>query len=192
MSDNTASRSQWFVWGLTAVALLLGWALRTATLTRTRPVEEAGVRIDVPAQWVVEPASGGLSGQPSPDLVLTSYDPLSPGTHYAIRVLPAQPDSSLAALASFQNLQRAQSETAFRVLDQTPVVLDEREGYRVRFAYVDASEMSEAPVVYEGVDYYFPENGAVLVVTLETHHDFDAAFTVFKDFAAAAQYGDAP
>lgn len=193
MPENTASRSQWYVWGLTIVALLLGWSLRTAALTSTRPVEVDGLHVDVPSQWVVQRSSGGgLTGAANPHLALTAWDPLNPGTQYAVRLLPAAADASLATLAAFHNLQHAQSETAFRVLDQTPVTLDGRDGYRVRFAYVDASQMGQAPVVFEGVDYYFLQNGQALVMTMVTEHGYDEALPAFKEFAATAHFGDAP
>lgn len=192
MLNTTARRSQWLVIGLTALALLAGWTLRSTTLSRTRPVEENGLLVQIPDHWVVETAGGGLNGQQSGRPALSAWDPLSPGTRYLATLLPAQADASLATVASFHNLQRAQSETAYRILEQTPVTLDGREGYRVLYAFVDASETGEIPVIYRGVDYYFFDGDDVIVATLETRHDFDAELNSFRSFAATAQSGDAP
>lgn len=192
MPDTTARRSQWLVIGLTALALLAGLALRSTALSRTRTVEENGFLVQIPDQWVVEYASGGLNGQQAVRPALTAWDPLSPGTRYLATLLPAQDDASLATVASFHNLQRAQTETAYRVLEQTPATLGGREGYRVLFAFVDASAPGEIPVLFQGADYYFFEGDSVIVATLETRHDFEKEFIPFKSFAASAQSGDAP
>jgi hypothetical protein len=92
--------------------------------------------------------------------------------------------------ASIRNLERAQHLTAYRVLEQTPVTLSGRSAYRVTFAYVDASRVDAAPVVYQGVDYYFAEGDRTIVVTLETARSLDEALISFRGFAAGVGLGE--
>ena len=190
-SANT-DRSEWIVIGMTIIALLLGYMLKTATLGQTRTVTAGEMTVELPAKWVVETASTGLIGNSQSDhsKVLTAWDPLDPGTRYAVSSLPGGDSADLATMASLRNLQRAQSLSAYRVLEQTEVTLKGREGYKVSFAYVDASAKDRPPVVYLGVDYFFPDGEHVIVATLETYHDYPSALAKFQDFAAALTMGD--
>lgn len=189
MRSNTQT---WLVFAVTAIALLIGWGLMRFTLGQTRAVDVEGVSAAVPAGWTVEqPQTGPLAGGPEvAGLVFTARDPLTPGTRYLVSSLPAAPDTDLASTAAVRNLQRAQDNTAYRVLDQTPINLSGREGYRVTFAYVDASQADQAPVVYQGVDYYFAEGDRTLVISLETRDSLEDALPAFRDFAAGVGLGE--
>lgn len=192
-SPSTSGKSEWLVIGMTVIALLLGYMLKTSALGQTRTVNAGDLSVDLPARWVVESASTGLIGNMPADAsrLLSAWDPLDPGTKYIISLLPAGDNADLATIASFRNLQRAQTLTAYRVIEQTRVTLKGQEGYKVSFAFVDASAQDRPPVVYQGVDYFFLEGGQVLVATLETYHDYTAALAKFQDFAAALAMGEA-
>lgn len=186
-----SNTSIWYVFGLTAIALILGWGMKTAAEGRTRELAEGGVTASLPDQWLVESASAGpLSGTADPHKVFTAWNPLDPGTRYSVSLLPPGGEADLATTASVRNLQQAQGLTAFRILDQTPVSLKGRDGYRVTFAYVDASDNGAVPVVYQGLDYYFQDGDQVIVVTLETSHDIETAAARFRDFAAGVTLGE--
>ena len=190
MNDN---RSQWYVIGITIIALLLGWALKSAVLGQTRQVSEGQLVADIPARWVVETVTHSLIGGNDAyvNRVFSTWDPLSPGTRYIVSAIPSDTAMDLATAASFWNLQRAQSQTAYRVIDQTTVSVHGRDGYKVVFAYVDASAQDRVPVVYEGTDYFFEESNHVLVVSLETYHNHVEALEEFGEFAVSVKLGGA-
>lgn len=186
-----SNSSVWLVIALAAVALIAGWGLKSFTEGRTRAVSSGGVTASLPDRWLVDAASAGpLGGSSDPTHVFTSWDPLDPSTRYSVSLLPAGDDTDLASFATLRNLQRAQTLSSYRVLEQTPVTLKGRDGYKVTFAFVDSSAMNQAPTVFQGVDYYFGEGGQVLVATLETSHDFDSVVTRFQDFAAGVHLGE--
>jgi hypothetical protein len=190
MDANHSNQSMWFVFALTTLALLAGWGFRGWLTGQTRPVEAGGVTADLPAGWVVEDSSSGSLGGDDPARAFSAWNPLSPGTTYTVRVLPGSAEVDLASVASVQNLQRAQSATAYRTLEQTYVTLHGQAGYRVTFAFVDGSEAAKAPVVVNGVDYYFASGDAVLVISLETDGALGDALGVFQDFAASVSLGE--
>lgn len=190
---TTRSSSQtWTVFAVTAIALLIGWGLMNFETGKTRPVALGGVSAAVPSGWVIEqPNTGPLStGSEAVGLVFTARDPLNPETRYFVSSLPAAPDTDLGATAAFRNLQRAQDLTAYRVIGQNPVSLSGRDGYRVSFAYVDASQVDRVPVVYEGVEYYFAEGDRTIVVSLETARSIEDALDAFQAFAAEVGLGE--
>jgi hypothetical protein len=76
------------------------------------------------------------------------------------------------------------------VLEQTPVTLSGRDGYRVTFAFVDAGQVNQVPVVYQGVDYYFVEGDRTIVVTLETTRSLDEELAAFQDFVSEVGLGE--
>jgi hypothetical protein len=176
----------------TAIALLIGWGLKGFVEGQTRDVTVEGIRAAVPAGWLVEQSSSSLltGGPENTGLVFTAQDPLDPETRYLVSALPAAPDSDLAATAAFRNLQRAQDNLAYRMFEQTLVSLEGRDGYRVNFAFVDATRVDRAPVVYHGVDYYFAEGDQTIVITLETTRPLETALTAFRDFAAGVGLGE--
>lgn len=190
MSQRSGSHA-WMVFVVTAIALLIGWGLKGFTEGQTREIAQGGVTATLPAGWVVENAQGGPlgGGQTSIGLVFTARDPLDPATRYLVTTLPASPETDLAAAAALRNLQRAQDNTAYRVLEQTPVTLKGRDGYRVTFAYVFAGRVDEVPVVYQGIDYYFVDGDATIIVTLETTQSLEDALGAFQDFAAEVGLG---
>ncbi len=189
---NRSSSQTWMVIAVTAIALLIGWGIKNFTEGQTRAVTESGISAVVPAGWLVEAAGTGplSSGQGSEGLAFAVRDPLNPDTRYLVTTLPASPDGDLSDAAAIRNLQRAQDNTAYRVLEQTPVTLSGRDGYRVTFAYVDAAQVDQVPVVYQGVDYYFAEGDRTIVVTLETTHALDDELDAFQDFAAEVGLGE--
>jgi len=191
MTPRSSSQT-WVVFAATAIALLIGWGLMNFVTGMTRPVTVDGVSTAIPSGWVIEqPTTGPLTTGPKvAGLVFTARDPLDPETRYLVSSLPASPDTDLGATAAIRNLQRAQDLTAYRVLEQTPVTLSGRDGYRVSFAYVDASQADRVPVVYEGVEYYFAEGDQTIVVTLESARTIEDALAAFQDFAAEVGLGE--
>ena len=191
----TAQRktSDWLVAGMVVAALLLGFWLKASVEGKTREVAvPGGVVISAPEKWVIETRTQSVLDKPATEThrVLSTWNPLDPGTRYSVSLLPNSTGVDLATVASLRNFQRAQSLTAYRVLEQTSVVLHGREGYKVTFAFVDASAKDRVPVVFEGIDYFFLDSDQVIVVSLETNEELSSASARFLDFAASVSLGD--
>ncbi len=192
-------QSAWFVFAMTTVALIIGWGLKTSVERgQTRAYEDGKLSARVPLRWLVEQSgeaalsseTGAASTEDASGLVLTTWDPLKPATRYTVRLLPGNAESDLGSAAALQNLQRAQTVTAYRTLTQSLVTLDGRAGYKVTFAYVDASALDQAPVVIQGVDYYFVQASYVVVISLETDGALDSALANFQAFALSITIGE--
>ncbi len=163
---------------LTLLALSLGWAVKTAVANQTRPFASQGISAEAPAGWLAREGTG--------ELVLLARNPASLDQRYRILLLPGSAD--LTAVADQRNQNRARLDDTFTVLEQTPIVADGRDGYKVSYALVDAAGGS-MPAVIEGADYYFPMSDKVVVVSFEAEQaDYAAAFAQFQDFRASVAY----
>jgi hypothetical protein len=182
MMSRLTRDQQSAVWVIltTVLALLLGLGVKTAVTNQTRPFTNEGLSAEVPAGWLMQ------AGQA--DLVLLARNPQQLNERYRVRLLPMGDD--LAALAYEQNVQRIQLDEAYRVLAETPVIVNDREGYKVSFATVDLNE-GGLPGVIEGADYYFPETSNTLVVSLQASSDtFTESQKQFQDFLLSITYGE--
>lgn len=164
--------------GVVLAALLLGWVIKENVTGQGRPFSQNGVSGELPAGWLTQDGTG--------DLLLVARNPQAPDERYRINRLT--PNTDLAALAAVQNGERARLEPTFRVVEETPIVVNGRDGYKVSYAYIDDSGTG-MPAVIEGVDYYFLEGDAVLVISLEAaHENFAEAFPRFQTFRDAVVY----
>ena len=169
ISGRGRRRDRWVSWiviAVTAVALILGWFLKTAAEGRTAVYEAEGLRVRYPADWV--------RADPRPPLLLQVEDrwatpyrttltlarrPVPPG---AVKVLPIIEDT----LA----LERGRNWTAYRVLGmEGNIPIDGNSGMRVAFAYVEPNPnpfLETLPVVMHGEDYLFSMGDGVYIATL--------------------------
>jgi hypothetical protein len=174
--DNDRA-SVWLVTALTLLALLAGWGVRTSVENRARDVEQAGVRAAVPADWIVQEGFD--------ELRLVTWNSQLPEERYSVAVLSDAAAPSDAAAE--RSRQRAQFLGTYRLLEEGPVVIGGREGYRVAFAYVSTGQ-PELPVVIQGVDHYYEEAGGITVVSMESPEDrFDHALPRFLRFLATVE-----
>ncbi|MCA9920735.1 MAG: hypothetical protein KC421_00110 [Anaerolineales bacterium] len=159
------------------IALLLGGMVKTAVQDQTRSVTQNGVSAEVPAGWLVQDGTG--------DLRLVARNPQSLSTRYRVNVLPG---GELAAAAGNRNADRAGLEQTYRILDESPIVVNGRDGYKVSYAFVD-DEGAGMPSVIEGVDYYFADGSEIVVVSFEAEeNDFTAGFSQFQQFRESVVY----
>jgi hypothetical protein len=157
---------------VTSVALLLGWGVRTTLENRTRLITRDNVSAAVPDRWLVQDGTG--------DLILTTWDPLSPEVRYNISLVSAT-GSTLAEIAAVRGRSRVQLLNSFSVTEETPVERGGQEGYKVTFIYVSSD--TGGPTIVKGVEYYFTQQEHVLVISLESGADgFDAALAPFQRF----------
>ncbi|NUM49221.1 MAG: hypothetical protein HUU38_31355 [Anaerolineales bacterium] len=190
---------------ITILALLLGWGLKMYVEGQTRPVSVRGITAEVPAGWIVrenDPASGVTpSDDPfqmdhpdsgtSPNLVFTAWNPLHPERHYSVSLYPGGENTTFPATASVRTLNRGSTLKLYRILEETPILVNGRDGYKVTFAYVDPGDASEVPTVLQGVDYYFAEGEQTFVVTLEVDNGTPADhLTTFLQFVETVEIGE--
>ncbi|MEX1093465.1 MAG: hypothetical protein WEF28_09950 [Acidimicrobiia bacterium] len=169
--------SVWLVVAVTLLALLAGWGVRTSVENRTRAVEQAGVSAAVPADWIVQEGFG--------ELRLVTWNSELPEERYSVSVLAGV--GALSDAAAKRSTERAQLLGTYRLLDEGPVVIGDRDGYRVSFAYVPTGRPG-IPVVVQGVDYYFEEAGGVTVVSMESPEErFDQTLPRFLRFLATVE-----
>ena len=165
---------------MTLVALMLGAALKSSVENRSQHIERKGVTASVPASWVVEEGAGSL--------ILVSWDPFVPDVRYSVSLETNEGDHPLSEVAAQRNTVFGKVLEAFRVLDETPIIRRNREGYKVTYAFVD-TKVSGLPLVLQGVDYYFPANGKALVISLQAQErDYEEALLRFEAFLDSVSY----
>jgi hypothetical protein len=180
--EQTRRQASTLTTAITIIALLLGWGLKTFVEGKTRPVTARGITADIPAGWIVrenDPAASTASSSDdpfqmehpdsaqSPNLVLTAWNPLHPERHYSVSLYAGGAETTLPSTAAVRTLNRGTTLKLYRVLEETPILVNGKDGYKVTFAYVDPGDVGEVPTVIQGVDYYFAQGDQTLVMTLE-------------------------
>jgi hypothetical protein len=179
--------ADWAVVALVAVALVLGWRLREAILSRTIPFTFTGAGISgrCPADWVRETGD---------DPLLRARNPLGGafGTVLELRSRPlaaeAQPALALDALA----LERADQTTAYQTLTTDQVLVGGETATRRTFTYVHVDRnpyVNRLPVVVRGMDLALRDDDRVVIVTfLAGVDDFDAHHRYARAFVASLEF----
>jgi hypothetical protein len=195
--EQTRRQASTFTTAVTIIALLLGWGLKTYVEGRTRPVKVEGISAQIPAGWVIresDPAAP-TSDDPfqlahpdsaqDPNLVFTAWNPLHPEKHYSVSLYPGGEETTLPSTAAVRTLNRGMNLKLYRVIEETPILVNGRDGYKVSFAYVDPGSAGEIPVVIQGIDYYFAQGNQTLIITLEVDNgnpdDHLPAFLKFSE-----------
>jgi hypothetical protein len=114
------------------------------------------------------------------------------GTTYQLEMLPVASGATAADVASLYSATRARDLNTVRVLDQQDVTVNGKNGYKVTYAYVDASSdltRVDVPVVVRGADYFFVAGDHAVVVTYHASEDnYTADFGRFRRFLESLQY----
>lgn len=167
---------------VTLVALLLGWILMNAILSRTVQVGQNEVTASVPAGWSVK---YGLQNE---EMVFSTYDRLDPNHRYAVYTRPAVPGGTVTDVASTRILEYGLNMSGYQLLTQSPSQVNGVEGYRVEFAYVKTGGSGLLPVVIHGVDYYVPQGPRVLVISMEDESGhFSGGLDAFTNFLVSVR-----
>jgi hypothetical protein len=165
--------SAYGVVAITLVALLVGWGLKTSIETRTSLIERDNITAAIPDGWLVQDGTE--------DLIFTTRHPLSPRPRYSVSLV-ADGDRTLADVASDRNRSRDQILDSYAVLEETSIVRQDQEGYRVTFVYV-ASTTGGEPRIVKGVECSLVRQQYVLAISLESDaEDFDDALPGFERF----------
>lgn len=173
---NLERNSNLLVILVTILALLIGVWVKNSFEDQPRHVEFDSISADVPNGWIVQ---GGVG-----DLVFSATK-LARNQKYFVRLVSSSPNDNIEGAASTLNQARGLTLDFFRVLEETSVAVDGREGYRVTYAYVDEREQDTPPLVMKGIDYYFTQGEKILIITftspIDSYEEGLSLFTQFRD-----------
>lgn len=159
---------------ITILALLVGARVKSSFERQSRYVEFGGISADVPNGWLVQ---GGVG-----DLVFSARE-LSGDQKYFVRLISSSPDDDFERTASILNQARGLTLDFFRILEETPVAVNGREGYRVTYAYVNEGDTNTTPTVVKGIDYYFTQGENVIIISFTAPIDsFEEGLSSFYQF----------
>jgi hypothetical protein len=161
-----------------AVALLLGWGLKTWTENQTRTVTVSGVSAAVPSGWVTTPGAG--------DVLFRAFDPSAPAQRYTVakpsgETSPAQAlDRQMAAAGAVLN--------DFQVIDRGVTTVNGAPAETATYTYV-RTQPGQVPVVIQGQQLAIASSdGGVILINLESPaRTFDNALPAFESFAASVK-----
>ncbi len=171
---------------VTVVALALGWWLKSSVENRALPFSDAGITAQTPSGWLVEKASG--------DEVLHVTDRTTSGfgTTYIIQQMTVPADATMGQVVSMVTLESGNSLTAFRVLKQQDVTIQNQKAVEIDYVYVEsAANVTHAvyPAVVHGLDYVFVANGKAVIVTYRADQSaFDADLGRFLRFLVSVKF----
>jgi len=184
--------ADWLVIGVVAVALLLGWGVKTwavaGTESFTRP--EAGLTLNYPSGWLMGSAE---------DYAFKVRDPNSGPFKTTYQVMadeldPARPVSLVDAVNA-SSLSRARKLTAFRLLDIETVGEEDQSPSAIWSRYVYVEEKPDPfreslPAVVLGLDYTAVKGEYLYTFTLvASEANFDEAEEGFRAFVGDAGFG---
>jgi len=171
---------------VTVLALLLGWVLKTSVEARSIAFAAEGITAQAPAGWLR--TTGGETER------LRVTDPASTGfgTTYVIETRPVAEGTTTAQYTSLLTLARGQTLTAYRVLDQQPVTVNGRAGYKLTFVYVESNPdltHEDLPHVVRGVEFIFVSGSrAVLVAYHADEPAYEADYGRFRQFLNSVNF----
>lgn len=178
VKQQAERQSIWLVAGVIVIALILGAFIKQGAAGQTRPFSASGIRASIPEGWLVQEGMG--------DLIIVARNTQSLDQVYRVNLLNGSDPVSTAAA---QNSIRTGLDDTFRVLEETPIIVRGRDGYKVSYAFVE-DEGNALPTVIEGVDYYFIEGDDILVISYESDsNQFAEGLPLFQEFRASVQQG---
>ena len=183
--------ADWVVVGTLAIALLLGWAVKTYAESQTNAFtdDEAGLTVRYPKNWLL---------RADEKLAFQALDPGSGEfkTRYQVRSWPIDATASvtptLAAILNGASLARAPGTTAFRIFDiEEGEEIDEQPTMVSTYVYVvESSDLftQRMPVVVMGLDIAMARGDQAYVFSLlASKDDFEDAEAAFQQFVKAAE-----
>ena len=166
---------------MAAGVLILGISLRDAALSATRTFEdlEAGVRAQLPREWLLE-----SKGE---DFVVRAQDPdaLPFKTTLQIAVLPIGPDATPNTVLDLLYMQRAPRFSTYKEIARSDQTLRGDPAKRMVYAYTQDDPnpfQASVPLVVQGVDVVVLRRGQAVVITYrEERTAFDTNLYRFEN-----------
>ncbi len=181
-------RARWAdlaVVALVAVALIAGWLLREAVLSRATPFTVGNLSGRYPAGWVRE------TGE---DPLLRVRDPRGgeTGAVLELRTRALAAEATPALVLDALALERASREAAYQTLSTDQVPVGGKTATSRTFTYVSVNRnpyLERLPVVMKGVDLVLQDGGRAVIVTfMDSADDFDAGYRYFLAFVESLEF----
>lgn len=184
-SQEISQRQRWshyFVFIYAALALFIGFNLRSATLDATvlYTNSQVGIRALYPQRWLIETGSGYV-------FRVRDVTQLGFKTTMQVDVQPVTINTSARNLLDTLTLNRMQTLSRYSVITTQPYTLpNEQEATAMRYVYVEGADnpfLESIPVVVEGLDILAIRRGQAIIITfLSDSRTFDANFPIFQRF----------
>jgi hypothetical protein len=114
------------------------------------------------------------------------------GTTYLIQVEAAPADAQSGQIVSLVTLERGNTLTGYRVLNQQEVLVQGRKAIEIDYVYVEsAANLNHAviPAVVRGLDYVFVNNGQAVIVSYRADQSvYDTDLGRFYRFLVSVKY----
>jgi hypothetical protein len=171
---------------LTLIALLAGWLLKSSVENRSLAFKSGTISAQTPAGWLtLKP--GGNEILHVTDRTASGY-----GTTYLIQTVTIPADATPGQIAGLVTLERGNSLTAYRVLDQQEVLVQGRKAIQIDYVYVEsAANLIHAvfPAVVHGVDYVFVNGSQAVIVSYRADQSvFDTDLGRFYRFLVSVKF----
>lgn len=171
---------------ITIMALALGWGLKTIVQNRTISFSAEGVYARVPAGWLWR------LGDSRDILSATEPDTSGFSTTYLVQAAPLAPNFTPEQFVTQLGLERGQTLTAYRVLEQGPFEFNGRTGYKIVYAYVESNPKithRTLPTVVRGADFIFFQPTRALIVTYQAGEAaYENDFDQFRQFLLSMNF----
>lgn len=158
---------------LTVVALLVGWYFKASVENRSTPFESTGISAQAPEGWL------NVNPQGREILHVTELSSKGFGTTYIVESILIEKDSSFGQAASLLTLERGQTLTAFRVLDQKEITVSGKQAYEISYVFVESNSNlthNIYPNIVHGLDIIFLNGDHAVVATFwadRLSYDYD-------------------
>jgi hypothetical protein len=150
---------------VTVVALTVGWLYKSSIENASVPFEADGITADAPKGW--------LQVATTNDEVLRTVDINSSGfgATYIVRQIAISSEATTSEIASRVVLEHAQSQIAFKMLNQQEVKDSTgRNAYMIEYVYVESNpDVTHAsiPSVVRGMDFVYLNGDRAIVVSFQ-------------------------
>ncbi len=184
-TEELTQRQRWshyFVFIYAALAVFIGFQLRSATLDATvlYTNSQMGIRALYPQRWLIDT---------SDDYVFRVRDLTQLGfkTTMQVDVQPVTINTSARNLLDTLTLNRMQTLSRYSVISNQPYILpDEQEATAMRYVYVEGSDnpfLETVPTVVAGLDILTIRRGQAIIITfLSDSQSFDENLPIFERF----------
>jgi hypothetical protein len=171
---------------LTLVALVAGWLLKSSVENRSQAFTSGMITAQTPAGWL------SLNPRGNEVLHVTDRTASGFGTTYLIQQETVPADAQSGQIVGLLTLERGNTLTAYRVLNQQEVLVQGQKAIQIDYVYVEsAANLNHAviPAVVRGLDYVFVKGGQAVIVTYRADQSvFDTDLGRFYRFLVSVKF----
>jgi hypothetical protein len=171
---------------LTLVALAAGWFLKSSVENRSLAFNSGSITAQTPAGWLA------LNPDGNEVLHITDRTTSGFGTTYLIQVEAAPAEAQAGQIVSLVTLERGNTLTGYRVLNQQEVMVQGRKAFEINYVYVESAanlNHTVIPAVVRGLDYVFINNGQAVIVSYRADQSvYDTDLGRFYRFLVSVKF----